>query len=80
MEKNGTRQERRGGGGGGEAPAAKLYFNEEAYHLEALIAVGIGPLLPLVPRYQFRWWIIGNYQLLAGRIVGNVAQSLSTDD
>lgn len=22
-----------------EAPAAKLYFNEEAYHLEALIAV-----------------------------------------
>lgn len=29
-----------------EAPAAKLYFNEEAYHLEALIAVWIGPLLP----------------------------------
>lgn len=42
VEKNGTRQERRRG----EAPAAKLYFNEEAYHLEALIAVGIGPLLP----------------------------------
>lgn len=38
--------ERDKNGEGGEAPAAKLYFNEEAYHLEALIAVEIGPLLP----------------------------------
>lgn len=32
-------------GRGSGAPAAKLYFNEE-YHLEALIAVEIGPPLP----------------------------------
>lgn len=31
-DKNGDKE-------GEEAPAAKLYFNEEAYHLEALIAV-----------------------------------------
>lgn len=32
-DKNGDKE------GEEEAPAAKLYFNEEAYHLEALIAV-----------------------------------------
>lgn len=42
-DKNGDKEEE---GEEEEAPAAKLYFNEEAYHLEALIAVWIGPLLP----------------------------------
>lgn len=35
-DKNGDKEEE---GEEEEAPAAKLYFNEEAYHLEALIAV-----------------------------------------